>query len=75
VYRQEFVPWLEKEGVLSAAACDASLAKAGDNPFLLSRFVDTTCRTQLEIESWISGLGALIAFRSTAPQSYTLLED
>jgi peptidoglycan/xylan/chitin deacetylase (PgdA/CDA1 family) len=75
VYRQEFVSWLEKEGVLSATTCDAGLAKAGDNPFLLSRFVDTNGRTQLEFESWLSGLGALIAFRSAATQSYSLPED
>jgi peptidoglycan/xylan/chitin deacetylase (PgdA/CDA1 family) len=75
VYRQEFVSWLEKEGVLSATTCDAGLAKAGDNPFLLSRFVDTTGRTQLEFESWLSGLGSLIAFRKAATQSYILPED
>lgn len=75
VYRQEFVSWLEKEGVLSATTCDAGLVKRGDNPFLLSRFVDTTGRTQLEFESWLSGLGALIAFRRAATQSYTLPED
>jgi peptidoglycan/xylan/chitin deacetylase (PgdA/CDA1 family) len=75
VYRQEFVSWLEKEGVLSATTCDAGLAKAGDNPFLLSRFVDTTGRTQLEFESWLSGVGALIAFRRAATQGYSLPED
>ncbi len=75
VYRQEFVSWLEKEGVLSATTCDAGLAKPGDNPFLLSRFVDTTGRTQLEFESWLSGIGALIAFRRAATQSYILPED
>jgi len=75
VYRQEFVSWLEKEGVLSATTCDVGLVKPGDNPFLLSRFVDTTGRTQLEFESWLSGLGALIAFRRAATQSYNLPED
>jgi peptidoglycan/xylan/chitin deacetylase (PgdA/CDA1 family) len=75
VYRQEFFSWLEKEGVLSATTCDAGLAKPGDNPFLLSRFVDTAGRTQLEFESWLSGLGALIAFRRAATQNYSLPED
>jgi peptidoglycan/xylan/chitin deacetylase (PgdA/CDA1 family) len=75
VYRREFVSWLEKEGVLSATTCDAGLAKPGDNPFLLSRFVDTTGRTQVEFESWLSGLGALIAFRRAATQSYSVPED
>lgn len=75
VYRQEFVSWLQKEGVLSATTCDGGLVKPGDNPFLLSRFVDTTGRTQLEFESWLSGLGALIAFHRAATQSYSLPED
>lgn len=75
VYRQEFVSWLEKEGVLSATTCDVGLVKPGDNPFLLSRFVDTTGRTQLEFEGWLSGLGALMAFRRAATQSYSLPED
>ena len=75
VYRQEFVSWLEGEGVLSATTCDAGLVKPGDNPFLLSRFVDTTGRTQVEFESWLGGLGALIAFRRAATQHYSLPED
>jgi len=75
VYRQEFVAWLQKEGVESATTCDVGFARAGDNPFFLPRFVDTTGRTQLEFESWISGLGALIAFRRAATQRYTLPED
>lgn len=75
VYRQEFVSWLEKEGVLSATTCDVGLAKPGDNPFLLSRFIDTTGRKQVEFESWVSGLGALIAFRRAATQRYVPPED
>ena len=73
--RQEFVSWLEKEGVLSATTRDVGLVKPDDNPFLLSRFVDTTGRTQLEFESWLSGLGALIVFRRAATRSYSLSED
>ena len=75
VYRREFVSWLEKDGVLSATTCDAGLVQAGDNPFLLSRFVDTTGRTQLEFESWVSGVGALVALRKTATQRYTVPKD
>jgi peptidoglycan/xylan/chitin deacetylase (PgdA/CDA1 family) len=75
VYRQEYVSWLQKDGVLSATTCDSGLAQAGDNPFLLSRFVDTTGRTQLEFESWVSGVGALIALRKAATQRYTVPED
>ncbi len=75
VYRKDFLSWLEKEDVQSATTCDVGLAKPGDNPLLLSRFVDTTRRTQVEFESWLSGLGDLIAFRRTTPQQYTVPED
>jgi peptidoglycan/xylan/chitin deacetylase (PgdA/CDA1 family) len=75
VYRQEFVSWLQKDGVLSATTCDAGLVGVGDNPYLLSRFVDTTGRTQVEFESWLSGVGALIALRKAATQRYTVPED
>lgn len=75
VYRQEFVSWLQKDGVLSATTCDAGLVHSGDNPFLLSRFVDTTGRTQIEFESWVSGVGALTALRRAATQRYTVPED
>ena len=75
VYRSEFFSWLEKENVLSATTCDVGLAQPGDNPLLLSRFVDTSARTKLEFESWVSGVGALIAFRKVAPQRYIIPRD
>lgn len=75
VYRREFLSWLQKENVLSATTCDVGLAQPGDNPLLLSRFVDTSARTQVEFESWLSGLGSLIAFRKVTPQRYIVPED
>lgn len=75
VYRKEFLSWLEKENVLSATTCDVGLAQPGDHPLLLSRFVDTSGRTQVEFESWLAGLGALIAFRKVTPQRYIVPED
>jgi peptidoglycan/xylan/chitin deacetylase (PgdA/CDA1 family) len=75
VYRKEFVSWLEKDGVISATTCDAGLVCAGDNPFLLARYVDTTGHALLEFESWLSGVGALLALRKAATQSYTVPKD
>jgi peptidoglycan/xylan/chitin deacetylase (PgdA/CDA1 family) len=75
VYRREFLEWLTKENVVSATTCDAGLVNRHANPLLLPRFVDTSGRTQLEFESWLSGVGSLLAVRRAAPQQYVVPED
>ena len=75
VYRTDFFGWLEKEEVVSATTCDAGLASRRDNPLLLPRFVDTSARSQVEFESWLSGIGSLMAVRRTAPQRYVVPEE
>jgi len=70
IYRKEFFPWLETEGVLSATTCDAGLVDRLNDPFLLPRFVDTSRRAQVEFESWLSGVGSLIAVNKASPQRY-----
>ena len=75
IYRREFAEWLEKESVDSSATCDAALVSRRDNPYLLPRLVDTTGRSRLEFESWICGVGHLLAFRRAAPQQYRLPRD
>ena len=74
VYRKEFFPWLSTEGVVSATTCDAGLIDRQKNPFLLPRFVDTSIRTQVEFESWLSGVGSLIAMNKVSPQRYVPAE-
>jgi peptidoglycan/xylan/chitin deacetylase (PgdA/CDA1 family) len=63
IYQEEFFPWLAAEGVVSATTCDAGLVTADANPLLLQRLVDTSSRSEDEFESWLSGIGALLAFR------------
>jgi len=75
VYRKEFVGWLGKEDVMSATTCDAGLVNRHDNPYLLPRFVDTASRSQLDFESWLTGLGSLIAVSRAASQRYILPEE
>jgi len=75
VYRKQFITWLEKENVVSATTCDTGLATRYDNPYLLPRLVDTTGRDQLEFDSWICGVGALLSLRRLAPQQYILPKD
>jgi len=71
VYRRQFLGWLQAENVISATTCDVALATRQSNPLLLPRFVDTTARTNVEFESWLSGVGDLLAFRRAATQQYS----
>jgi peptidoglycan/xylan/chitin deacetylase (PgdA/CDA1 family) len=69
VYRQAFLPWLRKEEVISATTCDTGLADRASEPLLLPRYIDHQRRAQIEFESWISGIGNLLAFRRKAVQN------
>ncbi len=69
-YRPEFLPWLKAEGVVSATTCDTGLATQESNPLLLPRLIDTTGRTDLEFESWISGIGQFLSSRKKARLAY-----
>jgi peptidoglycan/xylan/chitin deacetylase (PgdA/CDA1 family) len=75
IYQKEFFGWLEKETILSATTCDAGLVQRHHNPYLLPRVVDTSGRSQLEFESWLCGVGDLVAMRRTAPQKYIVPRD
>jgi len=68
VYHPAFLPWLQKENVVSATTCDVGLADRRSESLLLPRFVDHQNRTQLEFESWITGVGDLLAVRRKAAE-------
>ena len=68
VYRPEFVEWLQIEDVVSATTCDSGLASRRSNPFLLPRLVDTSARSPIEFEAWLTGLAHLLSVRKAAPQ-------
>ena len=70
-YRPEFLPLLEQEGVVSATTCDTGLAHFRSSPLLLHRLVDTSGRSELEFEGWMSGVSQFISSRKLAPQAYT----
>ena len=74
VYRSKFFAWLAQEQVVSATTCDAGLASAGSRSLLIPRYIDNQFRTPLEFESWLSGVGALLAFRQAASQKYIPIE-
>lgn len=59
-YEEIFLPWLTELGIVSATTCDPGLASACSHPLLLPRLVDTTGRTALDFESWLTGVGAFL---------------
>lgn len=63
-YDQMFLPWLVEQGVVCATTCDPGLASVRSNSLQLPRFVDTTGKTALEFESWLSGVGAMLSLRA-----------
>jgi peptidoglycan/xylan/chitin deacetylase (PgdA/CDA1 family) len=73
VYRQKFLPWLSNQQVISATTCDSGLAKPTSTPLLLPRYIDNTLRKEIEFESWLVGVGDLLAFRRAARQRYVPL--
>jgi len=60
-YDLQFLPWLSAKGIISAATSVAGLASPRIDPLLLPRFIDTSARTPLEFESWLTGVGALLS--------------
>jgi peptidoglycan/xylan/chitin deacetylase (PgdA/CDA1 family) len=63
-YDRMFLPWLDELGIVSATTCDPGLASARSRPLLLRRFVDTSGKTSLEFESWLTGVGDLLSTRA-----------
>src|SRR5438128_12470101 len=65
IYGKQFLPWLKAKGVISATTCDVGFAMSRRNSLLLPRFVDTSGRSGLDFESWLTGIGDLLAIRRT----------
>jgi peptidoglycan/xylan/chitin deacetylase (PgdA/CDA1 family) len=74
VYRPEFLQWLAAEQVVSATTCDSGLASRQSERLLMPRFIDNQYRTSVDFESWISGVGSLLAVRPAATQRYVPME-
>ena len=75
VYKTSFLDWLKEERVISATTCDAGLVSADSDPLLLPRLVDTSARSGLEFESWLNGVGSMLALRKAATQRYVPHQD
>jgi peptidoglycan/xylan/chitin deacetylase (PgdA/CDA1 family) len=51
-----FLPWLREAGVESATTCVHGLARANSEPLLIPRYLDGCGVTELDFESWLSGV-------------------
>lgn len=71
VHSVEFLPWLREAGMISATTCDVGLATADTDRLLLPRMVDTSRRTPLEFEAWLTGVADFMAVNRAASQTYT----
>ena len=58
VYDQMFLPWLQEAGVVSATTCETGFASRSSNPLLLPRFLDNETLSDIEFESWLTGVSA-----------------
>lgn len=63
MFQMKNLPWLAAEGVVSATTCQPYLASTANHALLLPRFVDTSAKSTLEFESWLSGVGSLMTLR------------
>jgi peptidoglycan/xylan/chitin deacetylase (PgdA/CDA1 family) len=61
VVQSRFLPWLKESGVVSATTCERGFARPATMPLLLPRGVDVSGATELEFESWLCGIGALVS--------------
>jgi peptidoglycan/xylan/chitin deacetylase (PgdA/CDA1 family) len=71
-YDLMFLPWLAALGVISATTCDPGLASMRSQSLLLPRFIDATAQTPLEFESWLTGVGALLAAGANTARLHNL---
>ena len=59
-----FLPWLREREIRTATTCVPGLAEAGTDALLLPRVVDHCSLSEVEIESWMSGVSQYLIRRS-----------
>lgn len=63
IYDQTFFPWLKSAQVISATTCEVALSTSQTNPLSLPRLVDTMQLSNIEFESWLSGIAQFLPQR------------
>ena len=62
-YDQMFLPWLHEAGVESATTCELGFASRDSNSLLLPRFLDNESLSDIEFESWLTGVSSALPRR------------
>jgi len=62
-YDVAFLPWLRREGVVSATTCEAGIAGHYHDPLLLPRFLDSMETPRFLFESWLAGTASFLPRR------------
>ena len=52
----QFLPWLREFGIESATTCKHGLVTRDSDPLLIPRYLDGCAVTELDFESWLSGI-------------------
>jgi peptidoglycan/xylan/chitin deacetylase (PgdA/CDA1 family) len=55
-YSDKHAQWLAELDILSATTCDSGMNRAGENPYLLRRFLDSDNISEIEFEAQLSGV-------------------
>lgn len=63
VYDPMFLPWLREAGVVSATTCELGFASRQSNSLLLPRFLDNESLSNIEFESWLTGVSLALPRR------------
>ncbi len=64
VHREQYLPWLADEKMVSATTCDAAFASSETNSLLLPRLVDHSSLALVEFESWLTGFARYVPARA-----------
>jgi peptidoglycan/xylan/chitin deacetylase (PgdA/CDA1 family) len=75
VYDPRFIPWLQELGVESATTCEPGFIHSASNWHLLPRMLDHASVTDIEFESWLTGLRAMLPVRKILIQDPDRVSD
>lgn len=64
VYRWNYLPRLEAEGIETATTCDPEIASRDSHPLLLPRFIDNELVSDIEFEAWVTGAACWLPRRT-----------